>query len=80
MAIIQKDVSEPEGAQELVASKTYITEAKAELKLAIAESTDELKAEMRAMELRITLRLGGLMIGIAGVMTAIIVAEWHFIS
>lgn len=79
MAIIQESVSEPEGAQEFVASKTYITEAKDELKLAIAESTDELKAEMRAMELRITLRLGGLMIGIAGVMTTIIVFEQRFL-
>ena len=80
MAIIQKGVSESEGAQEIVASKTYIAEAKDELKLAITESTAELKAEMRAMELRITLWLGGLMIGIAGVMTAIIVAERWFIS
>lgn len=40
----------------------------------------ELKAEMRAMELRITLWPGGLMIGIAGVMTAIIVAERYFLS
>ena len=79
MAIIQESVSEPGGAQEIVASKTYIAEAKDELKVAIAESTDELKAEMRAMELRITLWLGGLMIGIAGVMTAIIVFEQRFL-
>ena len=39
----------------------------------------ELKAEMRAMELRITLRLGGLMIGIAGVMTAIILVDRCFL-
>ena len=78
MTIVQKSVSEPEGAQKHVAPKTHITEAKDELKVAIAESTDELKAEMRAMELRITLWLGGLMIGIAGVMTAIIVFEQHF--
>lgn len=40
----------------------------------------ELKAELRAMELRITLRLGRLMIGIAGVMIAIIVIERRFLS
>lgn len=40
----------------------------------------ELKAELRAMELRITLRLGGLMIGIASVTTAIIVVERCFLS
>lgn len=80
MAIIQKSVSELEGAQKHVAPKTYITKAKDELKVAITESTDELKAEMRAMELRITLWLGGLMIGIAGVMTAIVVAERYFLS
>ena len=80
MAIIQKGVSESEGAQEHVASKTYIAEAKDELKVVIAESTDELKAELRSMELRITLRLGGLMIGIAGVIIAIIVIERRFLS
>lgn len=40
----------------------------------------ELKAELRAMKLRITLRLGRLMIGIAGVMIAIIVIERRFLS
>lgn len=64
MATIQDHVSRLEGAQEHVASKADIS---------------ELKAEMRAMELRITLRLGGLMIGIAGVMTAIIVFEQCFL-
>lgn len=80
MEITQEGVSEPEGAQERVASKTYIAEAKDELKVVIAESTDELKAELRAMELRITLWLGGLMIGIAGVIIAIIVIERRFLS
>ncbi len=65
MAIIQKSVSEPEGAQKHVASKADVA---------------ELKDEMRAMELRITLRLGGLMIGVASVMTARIVAERCFLS
>lgn len=65
MATIQERVSRLEGAQESVASKADFA---------------ELKADMRAMELRITLRLGGLMIGIAGVMTAIIVAERYFLS
>ena len=64
MATIQERVSRLEGAQEHTASKADIS---------------ELKAEMRAMELRITLWLGGLMIGIAGVMTAIIVFEQRFL-
>ena len=65
MATIQERVGRLEAAQESVASKADIS---------------ELKAEMRAMELRITLRLGGLMIGVASVMTAIIVAERYFLS
>ena len=64
MATTQGHVGGTEGAQEHVASKADIA---------------ELKAEMRAMELRITLRLGGLMIGIVGVMTAIIVFEQRFL-
>lgn len=64
MATIQERVSRLEAVQKYIASKADFA---------------ELKAEMRAMELRITLRLGGLMIGIAGVMTAIIVFEQHFL-
>ena len=60
MATTQGHIGGTEGAQEHVASKADIS---------------ELKAEMRAMELRITLRLGGLMIGVASVMTAITVFE-----
>lgn len=60
MAIIQERVSRLECTQKHVASKADL---------------GELKAEMRAMELRITLRLGGLMIGVASVMTAITVFE-----
>lgn len=64
MATIQERVSRLECTQEHVASKADIA---------------ELKAEMRAMELRITLRLGGLMVAIAGVMIAIIVFEQCFL-
>jgi len=76
MATIQERVSRLEGAQEHTESKTDVSDVKDELKTFVSE----LKAEMRAMELRITLWLGGLMIGIAGVMTAIIVAERYFLS
>ena len=56
----QNRLSRLEGAQEHVASKADV-----------AESKGELKAEMRAMELRITLRLGGLMVALAGLIIAI---------
>ena len=56
MATIQERVSRLEGAQEHTASKADIS---------------ELKAEMRAMELRITLRLGGLIVALAGLIIAI---------
>lgn len=75
MATIQERVSRLEGAQGHTASKTDVSDVKDELKTFVSE----LKAEMRAMGLRITLWLGGLMIGIAGVMTAIIVFEQHFL-
>lgn len=75
MATIQERVSKLEGAREHTASKTDVSDVKDELKTFVSE----LKAEMRAMELRITLWLGGLMIGIAGVMTAIIVFEQRFL-
>ena len=52
----QNRLSRLEGAQEHVASKADVA---------------ELKAEMRAMELRITLRLGGLMVALAGLIIAI---------
>lgn len=68
MATIEERVSRLEAAQEHTASKADVAEAKGEL-----------KAEMRAMELRITLRLGGLMVGIASVMTAIMVVERRFL-
>ena len=56
----QNRLSRLEGAQEHVVSKADV-----------AESKGELKAEMRAMELRITLRLGGLMVALAGLIIAI---------
>ena len=56
MATIQERVSRLEAVQKYVASKADFA---------------ELKAEMRAMELRITLRLGGLIAALAGLIIAI---------
>lgn len=56
MATSQERVSRLEGAREHTASKTDVSDVKDELKTFVSE----LKAEMRAMELRITLWLGGL--------------------
>ena len=67
MATIQERVSRLEGAQEHAASKADVSDVKDELKTFVSE----LKAEMRAMELRLILRLGGLMVALAGLIVAI---------
>ena len=86
MTTTEERVSRLEGAHEHFATKADIADVKAELKANIAEAKAELKAdianvktdvrelrsELRAMETRLLLRLGGLLIASAGATAAIL--------
>lgn len=59
-----------EAAEHTLATKEDLAEVKSELKQDIAEVRSELKQDMKSLELRITTRLGGMLIAVTGIILA----------
>ena len=68
---VDRDVVKPEDLKEF-ATKADLTQAIGELRTEIAELRAEMRTEMKALELRLTVRLTGVMIATAGLTVAIL--------
>lgn len=75
MTTTEERVSRIEGAYKHLATRADVIAVKAELaetKAAVKADVRELRSELRAMETRLLLRLGGLLIASAGATVAIL--------